>query len=154
MTVADVILRTVLTAAHKLMMVRWYLHRPRVYGAHALALTPQRRLILVKLRYAAGWRVPGGGRKPDEEPVAAALRELREEIGMVGHGRVRVAGEQEEEVNHRRDRSTLLIVEDVQYRPHKWSLEVEQVGEFPLDALPLETHGTVLRWLPFIERGG
>lgn len=114
-------------------------------GAHALALTPEGKLVLVKLRYAPGWRVPGGGRNPDETPKEAVLRELREEIGLTAHGRVRMAGEVEQSIDFKRDQSALLIVEDVRYRP-KWNLEVEQVAEFPVGALPADTVDSTRRW--------
>lgn len=42
--------------------------------------------MLVTLSYARVWRLPGGGRGRDEDPEAAVLRELREEIGSVSHG--------------------------------------------------------------------
>jgi 8-oxo-dGTP pyrophosphatase MutT (NUDIX family) len=140
-------LRVALTAAHKLMKVGWMVRRPRTYGAHALALTPQRKLVLVKLRYAPGWRVPGGGRAPHEYAQAAVIRELREEIGMTAYGRARLACKLEEQVDFKRDLAALFILEDVRYRPHRWSLEVEQVGEFDLDALPPGTTATTLRWI-------
>ena len=63
-------LRVALTGAHKLLRATWFVRRPRTYGAHAIALTPKRKLILVKLRYAPGWRVPGGGRKDGEYLLA------------------------------------------------------------------------------------
>jgi len=124
--------------------------RPRTFGAHALALTPERRIILVKLRYMRGWRVPGGGRSPDESPEQAALRELREEIGLTAHGRVRLAAELEQSVHHKRDLAALLIVEDVAYQP-KWNWEVEKVAEFDLDALPADTAGPTLRWIELLR---
>jgi len=61
MGVADMLLRSILTAGHQLMKAGWFVRRPRTFGAHALALTPERKLILVRLRYAPGWRLPGGG---------------------------------------------------------------------------------------------
>ena len=140
-------LRLTLTAAHKLMKAGWFVRRPRTFGAHAVALTPERKLILVKLRYASGWRVPGGGRKHGEYAQAAVIRELREEIGMTAYGRVRFACELEEAVDFKRDLAALLVVEDVRYRPRRWSWEVEQVGEFALDRLPSDTSRTTLRWL-------
>jgi 8-oxo-dGTP pyrophosphatase MutT (NUDIX family) len=143
----DGIFRVLLTATHKLLKAGWFVRRPRSFGAHALALTPDRKLVLVKLRYAPGWRIPGGGRGPDEDPTEAALRELREEIGMTTCGRVRLACELEESVDFKRDLSALLIVEDVRYSPRKWSWEVEQVAEFPLDSLPPDTPPTTLRWI-------
>jgi 8-oxo-dGTP pyrophosphatase MutT (NUDIX family) len=124
--------------------------RPRTFGAHALALTPEGKLVLVKLRYAPGWRVPGGGRNPHETPEEAVLRELREEIGLTGHGRVRMAGEFEQSVYFKRDQSALLIVEDVRYRP-KWNIEVEQVAEFALGALPSDTVESTRRWTQLLD---
>jgi hypothetical protein len=54
-------LRLILTAGHRMLKAGWFVRRPRTFGAHAIALTPERKLVLVKLRYASGWRVPGGG---------------------------------------------------------------------------------------------
>lgn len=147
MRFVDPILRVALTGAHKLLKAGWFVWRPRTYGAHAIALTPNRRIVLVKLRYAPGWRVPGGGRKANEYAQAAAIRELREEIGMTAFGRIRFACELEEAVDFKRDLAALLIVEDVSYRPRRWSWEVEEVGEFPLDALPRDTSAPTLRWI-------
>lgn len=90
--------------------------------------------------------MPGGGRSKSESAEEAVLRELREEIGMTAHGRVRLACELEESVDFKRDLAALLIVEDVHYRP-RWSWEVERVGEFALDDLPPDTAATTLRWI-------
>lgn len=148
----DRLLRVALTGAHKLMQLGWFVRRPRTYGAHALALTAERKLVLVRLRYAPGWRVPGGGRRPDEPAHEAALRELREEIGLLDHGGIRLAAELEEDVDFKRDLAALLIVEDVRYAPPRWSLEIEEVAEFHLDALPPDTAPSTLRWIELLSR--
>ena len=129
------------------MTVGWFLRRPKTYGAHAVALTKNRRLILVKLWYAPGWRLPGGGRDPAEPAAEAALRELREEIGMVSNGSVEPACELEEQVDFKRDTCSLVIVRDVEYRPKRWSWEVEAVCEVPLDQLPRDLAAPARRWL-------
>jgi 8-oxo-dGTP pyrophosphatase MutT (NUDIX family) len=151
MSWTDRTLRVLLTGAHKLMQLGWFIRRPRTLGAHALALTPQRKLILVKLRYARGWRIPGGGRRAKESAEEAVLRELREEIGMVAHGRILLAGELDETVNFKQDLAALLIVEDVRYRPPRWSWEVEQIGEFDIDRLPPDTAPTTMRWIELLR---
>ena len=135
------------TAAHKAISLGWFFRRPKTFGAHAIALTPERRLILVKLRYAPGWRMPGGGRDPDESAAEAALRELREEIGMTSHGSVEAACEVEEEVDFKRDACSLIIVRDVEYRPRRWSWEVEAVCDAPLHDLPADLAAPARRWL-------
>lgn len=132
---------------HKLMTLGWFFRRPKTFGAHAIALTPERRLILVKLWYAPGWRMPGGGRSPEEPAAEAALRELREEIGMVSHGSVEPACELEEQVDFKRDSCSLIIVRNVEYRPKRWSWEVEAVCEAPLDDLPTNLAPPARRWL-------
>ena len=141
------LLRATATAFHKMLTVGWFFRRPKTYGAHAVALTPQGRLVLVKLWYAPGWRLPGGGRDASEPPAEAALRELREEIGMTAHGAVEPVCELEEEVDFRRDTCSLIIVRDVEYRPKRWSWEVESVQSAPLDQLPSDLSPATRRWL-------
>ena len=128
----------------------WLVRRPRTFGAHAYALTPERKLILVKLRYASGWRLAGGGRRRGESAEEAGLRELREEVGMVAHGRVRLACELEQTCDYRRDLASVLIVEDVRYRP-RWSWEVERVIEVPPDALPAGMSPLAADWIAAVR---
>ena len=58
---------------------------------------------------------------------------------------------QQESVDFKRDLATILVVEDVRYRPRRWSWEVEQVGEYALGALPADTAQTTLRWLDALQ---
>ena len=142
----DGALRLLVTGAHSARKLFWFVRRPKTYGAHAIALTPEGRIILVRLRYAPGWRVPGGGRRADEVPMDAALRELREEIGMTSHGEVKFACDFEESIDFKRDTASLVVVRDVRYAP-RWSWEVEQVREFPLDSLPPDSSPTSALWI-------
>ena len=144
------ILRLGATTAHKLLALNWFFRRPKTFGAHAVALTPQGRLVLVKLRYAPGWRVPGGGRDESEDACDAALRELREEIGMTSYGSATLAGQLDEAVNFKRDTASLVIVRDVTYRPKRWSWEIEAVREAGLDDLPADTSPQTRRWLRIV----
>lgn len=124
----------------------WFFTRPPVRGAHAIPFTSRGTVVLVKLRYARGWRLPGGGRKDSETAEDAALRELREEIGMVGFGTIRHLSDFQEVSDFRPDTASVFIVRDVEYSP-RWSLEVEDVDEFPIGALPADTSARTLRWL-------
>ena len=150
-SIADKSLRLVITAFHQILKLGWFVRRPRTFGAHALALTPERKLILVKLRYASGWRLPGGGRDASEDPREAVLRELREEIGMTSHGRVRLASELELDTDFKRDVAALLVVEDVCYRPRRWSWEVERIIEARLEDLPRGLAPITARWLDAVH---
>jgi 8-oxo-dGTP pyrophosphatase MutT (NUDIX family) len=125
----------------------WFVTRPEIHGAHAVPITPGGKIVLVKLRYARGWRLPGGGRKRNEDPKETALRELKEEIGLTAHGRVSCFGELVEIHDHREDHATLFVVRDVEYQPPRWSLEIEDVTEAPIDALPADTSPRTRAWL-------
>ena len=74
------------------------------------------------------------------------MRELREEIGMTSHGRVRLACELEERSDFKRDLASLFVVEDVRYEP-KWSWEIERIIETSLDALPADMSPRSIRWI-------
>lgn len=145
--IANAGLRLAATSAHFVLRAFWFVRRPRTFGAHAIALTPEGKLILVKLRYAPGWRVPGGGRSRQENLVDAALRELREEIGMISHGEVQPARDFQKATDFKRDTASLVIVRDVRYRPRRWSWEVEQVCEADPRSLPDDMSPQCLRWI-------
>jgi 8-oxo-dGTP pyrophosphatase MutT (NUDIX family) len=146
----DKVLRIALTSLHHLLRATWFLRRPKTFGAHAVALTPEGKLILVKLRYSPGWRLPGGGRAESEPPVDAALRELREEIGLLSHGEPRPVGDFQERPDFKRDTASLVIVRDVAYRP-RWNFEVEAVCETEVDALPADMSQLSRSWIEAVR---
>ena len=148
----DRLLRLLLTGGHRLLKLNWRATRPRTFGAHALALTPGREVILVRLRYAPSWRLPGGGRSEQEAPRDAVLRELREEIGLTSHGAVRLAVEVDENADWKHDLASLFIVEDVAYCPPRWSWEVERIIERALDDLPHDMSPLAKRWIEQVAR--
>lgn len=150
MKLGDSFLRVLVTAGHRLMRAVWFFVRPHTLGAHAFALTPDRQLILVKLRYAPGWRLPGGGCNASEHPSKAALRELREEIGMRTHGAVSLVCKFDQQVHFKQDFASLFVVEDVRYQP-SWSWEVEQVRQFSLQDLPPDLAPVTRTWIDAVQ---
>ena len=113
----------------------WLFPRPPTLGVHGIPLTPDGKVVLVTLRYAQGWRLPGGGRKSDEDPRVAILRELKEEIGLIAHRSIEPVCDLLRRPVSRHGEDTLFVIRGVQYRP-SWSLEVKEVAEFSLGALP------------------
>ncbi|HEX8261346.1 MAG TPA: NUDIX domain-containing protein [Allosphingosinicella sp.] len=128
------LIRTVFTFLQGLRRLLWLVTGPGRDGVHAVPLTPAGKVVLVRLTYAPGWRLPGGGRKKSETAVDGMLRELSEEIGLVAHGAI----ERLDDIHPGGlpgDRSALFLVSDVEYRPRQ-SLEVDEVAEFDRDELP------------------
>lgn len=77
----DSVWRVVLRLGFRLARVWWHIRRPDHQGA-LVAIYVGRGLLLVKSSYRDEWGLPGGSMEPDETPVAAAQRELIEEIGL------------------------------------------------------------------------
>lgn len=134
MRIPGTLLRLVLTPLNGLRRLLWAVAGRDRDGVHAVPLTAEGRVVLVRLTYAWGWRLPGGGRKRGETQIDGMLRELREEIGLLSHGAI----ERLEDIRPGKrpgDRSALFLVRDVAYRPRR-SLEIDEVGEFDPAALP------------------
>jgi 8-oxo-dGTP diphosphatase len=55
--------------------------QPRI-AAGALFLDEQDRILLVRPAYKPMWDIPGGYVQPGESPLAACVREVREELGV------------------------------------------------------------------------
>ncbi len=70
-------------AAYRMMRMYWAARRPDTHGA-LVAIWHQRRILLVQNSYVPYRSLPGGYVKPTETGRQAALRELREEINLVG----------------------------------------------------------------------
>lgn len=117
----------------------WFFLRPRTVGVHGIPLTPDGKIVLVTLSYATGWRLPGGGLRAAEEPSEGVLRELREEIGLMAHTSIEPVCNFSHQPDFQQGDATLFVIRGVRYRRRRWSLEVKDVAEFDLCALPVET---------------
>ena len=69
------------TALYRLVQLYWRVFKPTVLGSRVI-VARDGQVLLVRLSYAKGWYLPGGGLKKRESFQQAALRELREECGL------------------------------------------------------------------------
>lgn len=133
-----------MTAAQALRRAWWFLARPATRGGQAAAFTAAGKVVLVRHSYAPGWRLPGGGVKRSETPEAAALRELREEIGLAGWTAIAHVLDFEHNPDFRRGTGSLFRLDGVDYRPRR-SLEIEEIAEFDPNDLPARATGLTRR---------
>ena len=74
--------RVGLRLAHGARVRWWRWRRPIVEGCRVIALDADGRVLLVRHSYGtSAWMPPGGGIARGEDPIAAGIRELGEELG-------------------------------------------------------------------------
>lgn len=72
-----------LKAAHGIRRRWWRIAKVQLQGSRVLAFDARGHLLLIRHSYGSGsWMLPGGGIARGEDPLAAALRELAEEVGL------------------------------------------------------------------------
>lgn len=79
--ITDLAWRLGYRAAHLVLRCWWRLRRPAAEGA-GVAVWCRGRLLVVRSSYRRALDLPGGGVEPGEGARLAALRELREEVGL------------------------------------------------------------------------
>src|SRR5258706_15643671 len=77
----DSLWRLALRVAYRLMLAWWFVRRPSVHGAH-VAVWHGGRLLVIRNSYRKRLSLPAGGPRRGESFLAAAVRELREEVGV------------------------------------------------------------------------
>ncbi len=130
--------RAVYRVGYRLLRAYWLLARPAKRGVKCL-LTRGDEILLVRHSYGPRrrWELPGGGIRHGEAPVAAARREIREELGVdiVGW---RPLGDVHARIDRKRDRLYCFAAELGARALDPDGVEIAEVGWFALTDLPAE----------------
>ncbi|WP_445730666.1 NUDIX domain-containing protein [Methylocystis sp. IM2] len=112
--------------------------RPMIMGVRGLVIDAQKRVLLVRHSYVAGYWLPGGGVEHGETLLDALARELREEGNIVLSGEAPVLhGVYLNRDACRYNHETLFVVRGFrQTGPFAPTREIVEAGFFPADALP------------------
>lgn len=140
------VIRPLMKAADRARRILWRWRGRTIHGVMALAYTAEGQLILVRQTYLEGWCLPGGGRRPDEDPVRAALRELRQEVGLSGWSRTSWLGTVERQLSGAPARIDLVRVEGVAFRFRK-NWETEEVRLFDPEDLPTDINAWSMEFI-------
>jgi 8-oxo-dGTP diphosphatase len=100
------------------------------------ALTDGDRVLLVRHTYGSrAWDLPGGGIKRRESPLAAARREMLEELGLADAAWTTI-GALTGRVNHRRETVHVFVAELARPQLRLDRSELEDARWFPRSELP------------------
>ena len=116
------------------------LTRGMTLGVRVVATDAQGRVMLVKHTYLAGWWLPGGGVDRGETTPNAAVRELREETGLVATTPPRLISVHSNERFFRGDHVLVFAVDAFTVGERTSHGEIAEVGWFDPAALPEDAH--------------
>lgn len=128
-------LRPVATLLNRALRLYWRIRRPVTFGVRAIVLHRDGRLLLVKHTYDRYWYLPGGGRKRDEDPEAAIVREIEEEVGITALAIERKLGTYFSEREGKRDTIDVFVARAEEFGRLQ-RLEIAACEWFRPDALP------------------
>ena len=111
--------------------------RPTTLGAQAMVVDGCQRVLLVHHTYAAGWHLPGGGVQKGETAAAGAMRELREETGLVAMKPVRLLGLYGRFNHGGSDHIAVYVVTAWSGMLKVDGLEIDDARFWSMDALPV-----------------
>ena len=112
------------------------LSRGKTLGVRVLAVDAEGRVLLVRHTYLPGWWLPGGGVDRGETLEAAAVRELREEAGLIALERPRLLSAHSNERFFPGDHVLIFAVDAHEPTEMSSRHEIAEARFFALDALP------------------
>jgi len=129
------------------------LTRGMTLGVRVVARDEAGQIMLVRHTYLDGWWLPGGGVDRGETVQEAAVRELREETGLIASGTPRLLSVHS---NHRffpNDHVLVFAVDAFEIGERASHGEISDAEWFAPDALPEETTPATRRRLDEIFTG-
>jgi 8-oxo-dGTP pyrophosphatase MutT (NUDIX family) len=115
--------------------------RGMTLGARVAAIDVENRVLLVRHGYAPGWILPGGGVERGETVFEAAVRELREETGIVAEEEPRLHGLFSNHELFPGDHLACFVLRRFVREPFAPSAEIAAAEFFAADQLPSDTTG-------------
>lgn len=113
-------------------------------GARVAVLDGEGSVMLVQHTYSQGWILPGGGVEKGETLAAAALREIREEAGIIGEDPI-LHGMFSNNPVFRGDHVACFVVRKFTRVTWTPNYEIAAAQFFPVNDLPDSTTGGTRR---------
>lgn len=146
--------RIAFTAASRLFLHPLYRQmRGMTLGTRTAVFDKGAQVLLVRHSYAPGWMFPGGGVSRGETIYASAVREIREEAGIIAEEEPLLHGLFLNDRQFPGDHVACFVLRRFSQQPVSKSLEIAEAGFFPVDGLPAETTGGTRRRIAEIVSG-
>lgn len=138
--------KTLFKTAQRLVMQPLYRQmRGMTLGTRTMILRPSGDILLVRHTYAPGWLFPGGGVERGETVFEAAVREVREEAGIIVEEEPLMHGLFLNDQQFPGDHVACFVLRQFRETPFKGNLEIAEARFFARDQLPEGTTGGTKR---------
>jgi 8-oxo-dGTP pyrophosphatase MutT (NUDIX family) len=127
--------------------------RGMTLGTRTLVFRENQEVLLVRHGYTAGWFLPGGGVERGEALAEAAVREVREEAGILAGEEPRLHGVFLNDRQFRGDHVACFVLRRFSEGPFSPGFEIAEARFFPLKALPDATSGGTRRRIAEVLEG-
>ena len=128
------------------------LSRGKTLGARVAIFDSSGAVMLVKQSYSPGWILPGGGVERGELLIPSAIREIREEAGVVAEGPLLLHGIFSNEESFPGDFVCLYILREFRLETRKPNDEILEAKFFSIAQLPADiTEGSRRRLDEIVE---
>ena len=115
--------------------IYWRIFKPVTYGARIM-LVCNNKVLLVQPRTLLYWNLPGGGINKNENPEAAAIRELYEELDIKINNADYLLGKYTSNAEGKKDTIYIFVKNiDTEIAP-KVQIEIGNAGYFDINELP------------------
>jgi ADP-ribose pyrophosphatase YjhB (NUDIX family) len=137
---------------YRVLCAYWWVVRPTSLGS-CLLVVKNDSVLLVRMTYVNGWHFPGGGVKRGESFYDAGRRELREECGLEA-AELTLLQLFYSRTRRKHDHVALYLIRSFSELPNpRPSPEISEVRFFPLDQLPAEASGSVVKRIKEYRKG-
>ena len=128
--------------------------RGMTLGTRTVVLTGDpAEVLLVRHAYAPGWLLPGGGVERGETLADSALRELREEAGIVAEEPLQFHAIFLNDTQFRGDHVACFVLRRFHQADFTPNAEIAEARFFPVAALPEATTGGTRRRIAEVTSG-
>lgn len=138
--------RLAFRVASRLVLQPWHRQtRGMTLGTRTVVIREEREVLLVRHTYAPGWLFPGGGVERGETVFEAAVREVREEAGIIVEEEPLMHGLFLNDQQFPGDHVACFVLRQFRETPFKGNLEIAEARFFARDQLPEGTTGGTKR---------
>ena len=115
-------------------------------GARVVAINADNEICLVRHTYTKGWHLPGGGVEKGETTLQTAIKEAREEAGLIiAQKDIHLVSIHANFANFKGDHVLIYRAEKWTSEPTNREHEIAECRFFPVNALPDGTTGGTRR---------